>query len=312
MVSMDQDQTTDQVATASGVKANDGEEVAPLRTYGHDVAERLRREDTSVVSIAIQEQARKAREVVTTEKEVYTSKFLAVGIVVFVLVGISLLTFVIFFYQASPAQTPSELLLTSPLIQADSRALFDIEDKKPAALYHDISLRISEAGLKPNALQELVPIKSLTASSSASLSIQEFFVATGIKITDRLVRFLEKGFMLGIYSFRNTNGFIVVRPISHGPVFAEMLAWEKSMPKALYPLLSGKQLSTENEMELKNTDWRDEVLRSIDARVLRTASNQLLLMYAFLPTKNLLVITTSVDTFNELVLRAQTAHPVAQ
>ena len=142
---------------------------------------------------------------------------------------------------------------------------------------------------------------------TSPVSIEEFFVALDIKAPDRFVRFLDKRFMFGIYSLRDANAFLFVKPTSFGPVFAELLSWEKNMPEIFYPLLTGKKLSTDISLH-----WTDTIIRNVDARIAKMGSGDIILLYAFLPSKKELIITPSIDTFNEVLLRIQSPQPVTQ
>lgn len=284
-------------------------ELESLRTYKHDVAEGLRTEGTSVVSVALQAEAKRESENETATKELRVSKRLVVGIVACVAIGAIVLAFVLFLYQRKPATsaTPTPVIAQG-LIYAEKRELFDISKLTPAQAYKQLALKLSGAELRPGQMQEYVPYVA-----SSTLSTQELFPALGIKAPDRFVRFLDKSYMVGTYSFRTTSGFLILRPISYGPTFAEMLTWENDSPKILYPLLTGKALTSSTVgPEPGAMSWSDEVVKNIDTRVLRDSTGKLLLIYAFLPEKNTLVITSDLDTFNEILQRIQTPKSVTQ
>jgi len=285
------------------------DELPNLRTFRQDVVDTLKSEDVSVATVAIQEQARRYREVETTEKEIRTSKVLVTSIGILVFLGAVALAYVIFLREAAPTQipTPTQTLLTS-LLPAETRTLFDVTNKEEVVVYRELSLRVSGAGLSPNTLEEIIPIKTNLGDTSAHyLSTEEFFQSIGVKVPERLIRFLDKRFMFGIYALRTTSAFLLLKPTSFGPVFAELLAWEKESPYLFYPLFTAKNLSQKTQIA-----WQDRIIRNIDTRIATNSKGEVLMIYGFLPSKEELVIAADIDTFTEVLQRSQSPKPVSQ
>ncbi len=283
-------------------KDNTGE-LPNIRTFKHDLAQTLSQEDVSVASVAVQEQQKRYKAEEESVKEIHTSKLLVIITGILFFVGAVILAYVLFLHQ-SPTQNQDVLTLTpnipEPLLYADTQTLFELSGKNSIAAYRELAGKITASGLSPNKLEEIIP-----TFNSKPVSVEEFFVALDIGAPDRLVRFMDKRFMYGIYAFRDTTAFLLIKPTSFGPVYAELLAWENSMPEIFYPLFTNKKLPG-------TFSWTDEIIRNIDARVARDGTGQIMLLYAFLPNKEELVITSSIDTFVEVLARSQSPKSVVQ
>ena len=285
------------------------DELPNIRTYKHDVADTLRQEDVSVATVAIQEQARRYRKEEVTQKELHTTKILVIVIGLLLFVGAVVLSYVIFLRERPAPETivitPS---LSTPLVPAELQTLFDVKDKSAELIYRELALKVQGAGLKADTLEEVIPVLTIEGQTAPKvLNIEEFFQALGIRPPDRFIRFLDKRYMFGIYTFRSTSAFILMKPTSFGPVFAELLAWETDLAEDFYTLLAGKTLPEGIKLV-----WSDTVIRNVDARVATDEKGEVMLLYAFLPSKEELIITSSLDTFTEVLLRIQSPRPVNQ
>ena len=223
-------------------KPDEGE-LPILRTYKHDVADSLHGESQETMSTNIQNEIKEENVRVEVRKDMNMSKFFVVGILVLIALGAFALAYVFFIHEppAVTIVTPTRELPES-LIQAETRTQVNINKGDARALYQDITGRVNGAGLSSNSIEEIIPIKTLTDGTTSLATIQDFVTALGLKVPDKFLRFIERQFMFGIYAFRETRAFLLLKPTSFGPVFAELLAWEPGMSKALYPLLSGKAL----------------------------------------------------------------------
>ena len=291
------------------------DELSPLRTYKQDVAAGLGTEGTSIASIAMQEQKKREEESLTGERESRLSKRLVVIILALVVVGAIALSFVVFIWQrpAMVVVMPTDTL-PAPLLYAETQERFKVSGQTPEVAYRNVVAKLTGASFASGSINEVILVKA----STTPLSAQEFSTALDLDIPDKLVRFVDKKFMLGTYSFRTVRGFIVLQPFSYGSVLAELLAWEKDMPGELVPLLTGKDLlSTVGSLGSPQGGWQDAVIRNIDVRVLKDTSGTTLLLYAFLPARSsggtqMLIIAPDEELFAELLLRSQSPRPVLQ
>lgn len=277
-----------------------------LRTYKRDVADSLHGEAPEVMSASIQGEITKEKVRVEVQKEMNTSKLFVLGIIILIGLGAMALAYVFFIHEAPQAIIVTPVAeLPEPLLAAELRTKLNIDKGDTRALYKDIVDRVKGAGLSSNSIEEIIPVKTLADGTTSLVAVQDFVIALGIKVPDKLLRFIDKEFMFGIYAFRETQAFLVLKPDSFGPVFAELLEWESEMPRVLYPLLSGQNLPNAG-----GATWRDEVIKNIDVRSYRSAAGDYILVYGFLPDKKTLIISAGLDTLNEVILRSQSPKAI--
>ncbi len=282
-----------------------------LRTYKQDVADTVRAEGVTTATVVIAKQKREYQQNVQAKQETHTGKKFMFGIIVTLTLGVLVVAYFFFVYSKSLEKEEGALVPTSEVLQP---SLIHVETRttiqaKPTPIdnYLEIARTVKTGGQNPNSMQELI-LTDTVGINKKILNAQEFFSTIGLSVNDRLSRFLAKQYMLAIYSFKETSAFLIFLPISYGPVFAEMLEWEENLPTALYPLLAGKNLPA----DILTYSWEDRVIRNIDARVLTNEQGNVLMLYAFLPSKEQLIISTNTATLLEVLVRLQTPANVSQ
>ena len=284
-----------------------GGEIPSLRTYRHDVAESLQGESQGVITSNIQKEIKRDGVRELAEHEENANRFLVIGIIVLVSIRLTVLPYVFFFHKTTPVPVVNQTTeIPAPLILVEARTRVNLDQGDVKSIYRDIVNRVRGAGLSPNTIEEIIPEKTPLAGGQAlPVGAETFINDLGIKAPEKLLRFIEREFMFGIYTLRETGGFFLFKPTSFGPVFAELLAWEDQMPNVFYPLLSGKQLPG-----LPESVWKDEVIKNIDVRSYKNTMGEYLLVYGFLPDKKILIIASGLDTLNEIILRSQAPKPI--
>lgn len=118
-------------------------------------------------------------------------------------------------------------------------------------------------------------------------------------ISDSILRFLVKDlYMVGVYSFDTNETFFIFKVEDFGPVYSSMLAFEPYMKESFrdfFPNIDKSTFSGENANQFK-----DEVLKNNDVRVLRNDKGEVVLIYGFIDRKNL-IITANEKVYNGLV-----------
>lgn len=290
-------------------KQENNSELPNIRTFKHDLAESLGRQDVSIATMAIQEQKKRETERESTDKEIRTSKLLVILIAVLIGLGAIFLAYVIFLRPTPTPNLPVATLTLPPsLVQAEKQSTFDLTGKIPANAYKELATRISGGTLGPNTIEEIIlTITDKGAAGPRVTESSEFWARLGIKSPERMQRFLDKPYMLGIYTFSKPEAFLIFKPTSFGPVFADLLDWEKDMPAALLPLLASKNVG-----RAESFTWENKIIRNIDTRIAKDGQGNVVMVYAFLPSKEELIISASEDSFNEVLLRLLSPHPVNQ
>ena len=301
------DMNKEEIDTAGENSKLEVGETPILRSYKQDVANTMSDNIPETMSTLGWEEINRTQSRKDVQTEINSSKIFVIAILFLIGLGVGALGYVFLIHEAPPATIVRPTGNIKPsLITAEARTRISIESEDSDLLYRDIMDRINGAGLSLNHMEELIPENVLVDGESAvSISAENFIVSLGIKAPERLLRFIEKEFMFGIYALGETRAFLILKPLSFGPVFAELLSWETEIPETLCPLLTGKRLT-----KSEGTMWQDEIVKNIDVRVYKNKDGVYLIIYGFLPDKKLLVITSGLNTFNEVVLRSQASKPV--
>ena len=172
------------------------------------------------------------------------------------------------------------------------------------------------------------------------LTTDEFFRRSAPDVPAALRRALDPAFVFGVHAFKGDSAFLVFGVQSFEIAFAEMLAWERTIPLDIGPIfkrggripapvesttppsvVEGGDLGTTTffstgtstgETALPRRTLRsgaerfeDEVIKSYDARVLRSEGGEPIILYAF-PNRSNLIIAGSIATLEELIRRLTT------
>ncbi|HEY4515295.1 MAG TPA: hypothetical protein VJJ22_04065 [Candidatus Paceibacterota bacterium] len=278
------------------------EDLPNLRTYQQDMANSIKEGNLSIANIALAEQKRRA-ETKSVETETRGNKWLVFLIAIFVLAGTSVLSYALFLRQTKVEVPPATTLtLPRPLVQTQKQTIFELGIKSSDTAYLDLALMVKTQSGTPNSIEEII-----VSRDTVILNAEQFFNSVGIPIPERVIRFVDKRYMFGIYRLSEQSAFLILRPTSFGPVFSEMLNWESVMPDYLYPLLAGKTLPDGTKLS-----WENYVIRSVDVREGKTTNGEIKLLYSFLPDKSTLIIATNLNTFEEVLLRSQSPTPITQ
>jgi hypothetical protein len=290
-----------------------------LRTYESDIADALKKKNTSVASIAAAEQEKHPpkikREMTPALKNVL---MLSISLA---FIGVSILIFGLFFFNlqgkksvAIPAIEKSKILATEatqqiPLHAADNTLQLFItgRDAMSGNNHSLVGIEFSTTTTKNN--------KTIVSKIGA----QEFFTRMQTQAPSWLIRSFAPEYLAAYF---NTNGdwqpVWIVRVDSYENAFSGMLKWEETMATDLAPLYS--LASSESQMDqgptnqaaLENStsqpgEFADLIINNKSTRVLIGNLGEPVLYYAF-PDKNTLIITPSLDAFKEILARLTTSQ----
>jgi hypothetical protein len=225
---------------------------------------------------------------------------------VLILAGIIIV--VLFFTGSSTSDKPiQQKAAVESIIFADANKELNIADMSPENVVNNLRKEIGQTTLKLGSVENIV--FTLTSSSTTELvSVKNFFQAINSSAQDGFVRSLDPNYMYGIHIFDKNNAFILLKTDSYEKTYSELLDWEKSY---MYERLS-KVLGVEpTQDKLTAKPFEDEVVKNVDARVLKDDDGNIIFMYAFL-NRNYLVITTDEKTFYEVLARFTTPKPVVR
>lgn len=144
-------------------------------------------------------------------------------------------------------------------------------------------------------IRHVVPTKKGAGGATYLLTTDEFLERLGARAPGSLVRAFDPLFMFGAIG---NSDFLIIKLVSFENAFAGMLAWEKTLAQDIGPLFANAKLLGELPTESVFTDITD---RNKDARLL-AIGEQPILLYSFFDN-NMLIITDQIETLRTLVSR---------
>ena len=311
-----------------------GELLSRIRTYEGDVANTVKKQKTSVSSIYLAQQKvnnadRKASGEARPSKR--GAFFYLTLSLILILGGIGLLygwyTFVFLPEGGSRLDTPSEL----SLVPANSIQEFIFEESLTKAdLTSALKALKSEPPVSLGEIFAIYFVKDFVGPEGqkvkAPVSAREFLEKLEVNAALPLYRSLRPEFTYGIHQMAPENGaFLILKTTFYQNAFASMLDWEDFLaidlpfitrePRSVVSrdtlLLASSteesasttetffEDSAEDELARINVNFKDEVIMNHDARVLRDATGNIILLYSFADEETL-IITDSVETLREI------------
>lgn len=302
----------------------ESEKVTPprlIRTMQLDMADAVKNQNETVVSIAIAEEKKKAvaraeSSTIKTGDEKIPPAPKPHGriiIVIVVLLMISALGLAYVFVlpkfggiklpdisipsfpsfssgdAIEPTATTTEPIvsLAPSLIPAQTEKRFNITDKTREQILDEVSDELME-GATAGSIKN-IHFEELVGTEPTTISANRLFVFADIFAPEILNRSLEKPFMIGFWGEENWGAtpFIILKVSGYDTGFAGMLDWEKDLPRA-FDSLFGTNINAELKSKIK---FQDIVVLEKDARVVETPSGDTI-AYVF-ANENTIVIAGS-------------------
>ncbi len=281
-----------------------------LRTYKGDVTESLKSGGQSLAGMILAEKSRQEKQSgetpVAEEKNFWTQNglFVAGGI----LLAITALGIVAFLFLRSPDEKPTVRSVASwnPIFVEIEKTIL-LERVRAGEITAEIEKIKSGTPMPINAILHAVFGKSVSSTDGPReipITTKELLSAFSDSIPDQLTRTLTDSFFFGLHSFRTVSPVLIIQNQFYDGAFLGMLRWEPFMLHDIAPLFLIKP-------DTGQMTFTDGIIKNIDARILRNAGGNTLLLYSFVDRKTI-VITTSAETFEEVITRLQAPRPVTQ
>lgn len=259
-----------------------------IRTFQGDVAEALRREQGSLVSIQQAEHLKKssARSATLTPLENSKSRtesfYLLLGSLVLFALGV-IGTWYTYNEFVRKVATPIMTAPANRFVSADAEINLNLRTSSRETLINTLISAV-----------EGVPARELRHINFA-LSTNEFLEMLETRAPGNLVRAFDPLFMFGAFG---ESTFLIIKLVSFENAFAGMLAWEKNLSQDIGPLFATAEFSRSMPPGSTFTDITD---RNKDVRIL-ALGDQPILLYSFFDN-NMLIITDHVETLRTLIDR---------
>ena len=312
---IEQTEVKTEESTSPKVDPKNAEEKKPLkkrssiRTYASDIAEMLQK-GIATSDILLSEQKKNLAKTGTTkspQERISDSKNRKIILIttVFIILGISALSFLIFSKKESVSGIPQTDIPSIIFANAEKEIL--VTDLNRNKLLAEINKeRIATNGT-------LGSITNLYLTEEIELGrrlvkTSEFLETIEAHVKGSLVRSLEGTFMLGSHIFDGNQAFLIFNVKSFENALPGVLDWEKTIIDDLWPMFYNTKpnLTIKEDPEIGSIKavFEDVIIRNRDARVLRTES-ETVLFYSF-PNREHLIITTEESTLVEVIDRLTT------
>ncbi|MDP2641928.1 MAG: hypothetical protein Q8P21_01390 [bacterium] len=277
------------------------EEESPLkqiRTFQGDVADALKRQEESLVSIQqaehqkIEASESLAPQLSPNSKRKTEFFFLFLGsMVLFVLAGVGAW----YAYEEFVRKTTTPIATTpvNRFISANTTVEINVATTSRETFINTLTDATRNVPL--GEVRHIV-IRKVVGGENSLLPSGEFLEKLESRAPGSLVRAFEPTFMFGTFE---GNVFIIMKLSSFENAFAGMLQWEKVLAQDIGPLFSTAPLLRETASESVFTDVTD---RNKDIRMLASPGGQSILLYSFFDN-NMLIITENIDTLRTLIDR---------
>ncbi len=234
---------------------------------------------------------------------------LLMGIVVLLLLGGIALG--VGLYRKKNAEEPLSALPMAPLLISSYQQKIILKELKAAPLLKELSNIRRDQHYSLGTIVAAIPVIVKEDSAKQWDELMDTLTLLTTVLNTRasaaLLRSLDPDFTLGFYERPiGPDAFVIFKSNYYQSSYAEMLAWERFMRVDLEEFLTGQtsipQVSGTTTITQTEATFQDAIIKNRDVRVLKNAAGSTILLYGFLNQKTL-IITTSEDTFSEVVSR---------
>lgn len=255
--------------------------VESMHTLSSDLAHALYEKKGTVVKLALAEEEK--RRMLEEGREPYSKQniFFIAASAILVIAGIGLLTF--FYIKAHPGAVAVQGDVSLPaFVFTDGNITVPLGDKTGTEARQAVSDAF--AALQPT--ETVVGVYPM--NETALLSFSQFANAVSIQIPAVVSTNFLQTFMLGAYRTVDTVvPFLILKTPTGEDARIAMMAWETTLYKTFWDI-TGR----ETDQSLGDVAFTNAIIRNKDARVLRDANGEIVLLYTFIDKQTLLVATT--------------------
>ena len=289
------------------------DELKQIRTFQGDVAEALKDQNESIVSIRRAElkkqgggdefAPRRTLEEEANRKSGEKIILLVVGtIILLILGGIGAW----YAYTGYQTKTALPAVVVTPNKFISSEISFDLNvsglarDSFLSAFDVEKSKKIKTGDI------EQIQLKK-ASTSTPLITTREFFNILNTKAPDSLIRAFDPLFMLGVIgdtteASSTPHAFLLIKLDSFDNAYAGMLSWETNLQDDLLPLfVDANTLASTTS----NIAFQDITIQNKDARAIKDPNGNTIFLYSFFDN-NMLIITDNESSLRSLVIRLNT------
>lgn len=294
-----------------------------LRTFQGDVADAIKKQNASVLSITLAEKKKKDKEETQEDKhakvENHKRAWSVLASILLIILGVG--TVGVFYYLQKQAPAPSTPgpAPEQTIVGYNTKKGINVDGATRQKFLTVIAEEKNNSTVNPNEITYLYLNKEQSVVARG-LTTKELFTILDTKIPGATLRSFGDQFMFGFFRDENIESFLLIHVNSFDIAYDGMLKWENTIASdigSLFYSQTNTQPTTIAEATTTSTTtpklsslpkvapqitnaFEDETFANKDARVLKNSTGKTLLLYSFLD-KETLLITSNENTLKEMV-----------
>ena len=275
---------------------------SPIRTFSTDLAQAVRKDEMSVIKVAIAEEKRREQQEENFSADSPKNRtYITLGIAFILVTVIGIGAVYMIKKNRTPEIVQSEAQIPT-LITAENATSIEVGGLPEGRLADVTKTTVANVATEEN---KIINIYFTDSTSGKKQLVSAGAYLGGIKsqIPGALLRSLENTFMLGVYTLDSMHHpFIILRTTDFQTAFSSMFEWERKIFSDFYaPFnLDGQEDNFTNK-------FSDLLVENKDTRVLMKDDGTVTLIYGFVDEKSL-IIADSVEAFKEVLHRLQSVR----
>ncbi len=275
-----------------------------IRTFEGDVAEAIRKQNESLISIQRKEEKRRDA-IKTLAPNVGAGEHRSLKPLLMSLVTIVLIAgggYASYFAWTTYSEKTALPVLDTPLNQFISTNLVTDVDASTLGRQALIDL-VETTRLKDRKDSEMeqLELRRGTEPTSELLSTADFLTRLASHAPNPLVRSFDDLFMLSVLGANPAHTVLLIRLDSFENAFPGMLEWEERLVEDMMPLFINRERLSEIPTI---SEFKDKTIQNHDTRILRDSTGEIVLLYGFFDN-NMLIITDTEESFRTVLNRLQ-------
>lgn len=276
-----------------------------VRTFQSDIADIMKSGKVSKADVVLAEERRRRKtgeRAMTSEEKKTRRKNLLIGwsALVLIIAGIMAVSFALLEKQLGKTPAEQAVLTVPRLIFVSEQQAFDITGKEREELLANFKVIREMFQLRLNTVAQIYPIRTI-AGVQELVPASRFLSDLTEQMPSALARSLSGDYLYGIHAFNGNTPFLILKIEFFENAFASMLRWEENFAEDIMPIFGISPVPA----WMPGTPFEDFTYKNRDLRVLRDRLENIALLYTF-TDRETLVITTDIDTFDEVAARLVT------
>ena len=264
-----------------------------VETYSADMTRAISGGEGIYIKKIIEEQEKAEIEKANLSPESKRNKaFLIIGVI---LLGIAICLLGFYAIYKREASSVDVVPPFTPLIYLDNIEFMGVDDLNRDQITQTIYNESVMTGVKSGGIEGVY----LTVGKKI-IGFKQFLNLVAPEVDTKKMTFVNDNFLTGILNGEKRDVFLLIKTRSFVDIFDQMISWENTMFNDFHTIFN-VDLNM-NTKYLLTKDFEDGIVQNRNARILRDANGNIVLMYVYIDDTSVL-ITNSEQVAHEMQLR---------